>query len=51
MQGGIIDKFMPMPVSAVAILCRSCGKPSRIGMKVNEDGQKVRICRKCGDEL
>ena len=51
MQGGIIDKFMPMPVSAVSLLCRSCGKPTRIGMEVNEDGQKVRVCRKCGVEL
>ena len=51
MQGGIIDKFMPMPVSAVSLLCRSCGKPTRIGMQFDEDGKKVRICRKCVEEL
>ena len=51
MQGGIIDKFMPMPVSAVSILCRSCGQPTRIGMRVDEQGNKVRICRKCEAEL
>ncbi len=50
-QGGIIDKFMPMPVSAVAILCRSCNEPTRIGMKEDDRGGKVRVCRKCGAEL
>ena len=50
-QGGIIDKFMPMPVSAVSIVCRSCGDPTRIGMLVDDQGRKVRICRKCGAEL
>jgi len=51
MQGGIIDKFMPMPVSSVSLLCRSCGQPTRIGMKVDDQGRKVRICRKCEAEL
>lgn len=50
MQGGVIDKFMPMPVSAVSILCSSCG-PTRIGMRFDESGQKVRVCRKCGSDL
>ena len=51
MQGGIIDKDMPLPVSAVAIVCRSCGRPTRIGMKIDEAGRKVRVCRRCGSEL
>jgi len=50
MQGGIIDKFMPMPVSAVSIVCGSCG-PTRIGMRFDESGKKVRVCRKCGNDL
>ncbi|MDP8992230.1 MAG: 50S ribosomal protein L24 [Actinomycetota bacterium] len=53
MQGGIIDKDMPMPASAVAIVCPSDG-PTRIGYRVEESGgtrHKVRICRKCGGEL
>jgi large subunit ribosomal protein L24 len=50
-QGGVIDKFMPMHVSSVALLCKSCDKPTRIGMKFDESGEKVRICRKCGAEL
>jgi large subunit ribosomal protein L24 len=50
MQGGVIDKFMPVSVSSVAIVCGNCG-PTRIGMRVDEQGRKLRICRKCGADL
>jgi large subunit ribosomal protein L24 len=50
MQGGIIDKDMPISASAVAIICPTDG-PSRIGYKIDEAGRKIRICRKCGGEL
>jgi len=49
MQGGIIDKDMPVPASNVAILCPTCG-PSRIGYRVDDDG-KFRVCKKCGKDL
>ena len=50
MQGGIIDKDMPIHVSNVAILCDSCG-PTKIGFRFEPDGTKVRVCRKCGGDL
>jgi len=50
-QGGIIDKDMPLPVSNVALVCPSCGKATRVGYKIDESGQKVRICRKCEGEI
>jgi len=50
MQGGIIDKDMPLPAAAVAIICGTDG-PTRIGYRIEADGRKVRICRKCGVEL
>jgi len=51
MQGGIIDKDMPMPASRVAIICPNDG-PTRIGYRIEEgSGRKVRICKKCGTEL
>ena len=57
MQGGIIDKDMPLPVANVAIVCPTCG-PTRIGYRFDEgpDGKqdrstKKRICRKCGGDL
>jgi large subunit ribosomal protein L24 len=50
MQGGIIDKDMPIPVANVAILCSSCG-PTRVGYRFDPDGTKVRVCKKCGSDL
>jgi len=57
MQGGIIDKDMPLPVANVAIVCSTCG-PTRIGFRFEStpDGKqdrasKRRICRKCGGDL
>jgi large subunit ribosomal protein L24 len=51
LQGGIIDKFMPMSASAVSVWCNGHGGPARIGINVDEQGRKVRVCRKCGAEL
>ena len=50
MQGGIIDKDMPLPVANVALLCPKDG-PTRVGYRFDADGTKVRICRKCGRDL
>jgi large subunit ribosomal protein L24 len=51
MQGGIIDKDMPIQVSNVAVMCDSCNKPTRVGHRFDADGTKVRVCRKCGADL
>ncbi|MGH9303155.1 MAG: 50S ribosomal protein L24 [Acidimicrobiales bacterium] len=50
MQGGIIDKDMPMHASSVAIVCSHCGH-TRIAIQRDEHGRKMRMCRKCGGEL
>jgi large subunit ribosomal protein L24 len=50
MQGGIIDKDMPIHASNVAIVCSACG-PTRIGYRVDDDGTKTRVCKKCGKDL
>ena len=46
MQGGIIDKDMPIHVSNVALICGSCGA-TRLGYRFDDQGKKIRICRKC----
>jgi large subunit ribosomal protein L24 len=51
MQGGIIDKDMPIPVANVAVVCPACGKPTRVGYAIGGDGTKVRVCKKCGGQL
>lgn len=50
-QGGIIKAEGAMYASKVQIVCPRCKKPTRVGHKVNEDGSKERICRKCGETL
>ena len=50
MQGGIIDKEMPIHASNVALLCSSCGA-TRVGFRYANDGSKLRVCKKCGTDL
>ncbi|MGH9027348.1 MAG: 50S ribosomal protein L24 [Acidimicrobiia bacterium] len=50
MQGGIIDKDMPIHVSNLAIVCGRCG-PTRIGYRFDPDGTKARVCKRCGGDL
>jgi large subunit ribosomal protein L24 len=58
MQGGIIDKDMPIPVSNVAIICPGCG-PTRVGYRFDTSmgtaelpvSEKIRVCKKCGSDL
>jgi large subunit ribosomal protein L24 len=48
-QGGIVDVELFVDISNVQLVCRSCGQPTRVGYRV-EDDQKVRVCRRCGAE-
>ncbi|MBU6233262.1 MAG: 50S ribosomal protein L24 [Acidobacteria bacterium] len=50
MQAGIIDKFMPLHVSNVALWCGGHKGPAKAGFR-DVDGTKVRVCRKCGEAL
>ena len=50
-QGGIIDKDMPIDVSNVAVISPGDGKPTRVGYRFDDEGNKVRICRRTGAEL
>ena len=50
MQGGIVDKDMPIDASNVMIMCPACG-PTRIRQQFDADGHKRRVCAKCGGDL
>jgi len=50
-QGGIIEKEGPIQLSNVMVVCQNCGKTARIGMRLLEDGQKLRYCKKCGEVI
>ena len=49
-KGQIVEKAMPVKLSALAIVCSKCQMGRRMGSKMVGD-KKVRVCTKCGTEL
>lgn len=49
-KGQIISKERAVNAAGVALICKSCGKATRIGFKINGD-HKIRVCKKCGAEI
>ena len=49
-QGGLIKLEAPIDSSNVMIVCPACEKPTRIKHDV-VDGKKVRVCKKCGEQI
>jgi len=49
--GGIIEKEMPLAISNVAIFNPVTGKADRVGIKVLEDGRKVRFFKSNGEVI
>ncbi len=50
-KGGIIEKEAPIHISNVMLICPHCNKPTRVGIKFLESGEKVRYCKKCGETI
>lgn len=50
-EGGIIEKEAPLDISNVQLVCKACGKSTRTGIRVLEDGSKVRFCKKCNETV
>jgi large subunit ribosomal protein L24 len=49
--GGIVEKEAPLRIENVMIFCDRCNAPVRAGWKVNPDGSKTRVCRRCAEPL
>ena len=49
--GGIIDKEMPIHISNVMLFNPTTQKADRVGIKVLEDGRKVRFFKSNGEVL
>ena len=49
--GGVIDKTMPIHQSNVAIWNPATGKADRVGVKLLDDGKKVRVYKSSGEEI
>ena len=46
-QGGIIQRENPIRISKLSIHCKSCNRPTRVGLSLLSDGTKSRFCKKC----
>ncbi|KKU11937.1 MAG: Ribosomal protein L24 [Parcubacteria group bacterium GW2011_GWB1_45_7] len=45
-KGQVVEVPWSMKIDNVMLVCSSCGKPSRIGHKIEGD-KKVRYCKRC----
>ena len=49
-KGEIMKKAAPIEASNVMVVCPACGKATRVAHKII-DGEKARVCKKCGASL
>ena len=50
-QGGIVKQEAPIHISNLSLIDPKSGKATRVGIKVTEDGKKVSIAKKSGEEI
>ncbi|MBL8542994.1 MAG: 50S ribosomal protein L24 [Hyphomonadaceae bacterium] len=50
-EGGVIAKEVSLHISNVALRDPKTGKATRVGFKVNDKGQKVRVAKGSGVEI
>lgn len=50
-KGGIVEKEGSLHITNVSYFCSKCEAGVRLGQKLLDDGQKVRICKKCKEIL
>ena len=50
-QGGIIEMTKPIWVSKVAVVDPETKKPTRIGLKIDDKGNKTRVYKASGKEI
>ena len=48
-ESSIVTKEAAIDASNVLRVCSKCGKAARTGVKILEDGSKVRYCKKCNE--
>jgi large subunit ribosomal protein L24 len=49
--GGIIEREAPIHISNVMVFNPAAGKGERVGIKVLEDGRKLRVFRSSGEAI
>jgi large subunit ribosomal protein L24 len=49
--GGVVDKTMPIHQSNVAIFNSATSKADRVGIKLLDNGEKVRVYKSSGEQI
>jgi large subunit ribosomal protein L24 len=50
-QAGIIEFEAPVDISNVMLVCPRCNERTRVGFEREEGGNKVRVCKRCGERI
>lgn len=50
-EPGVMEKAMPIAVSNVMLADPKSGEPTRIGYKIDDKGNKVRVAKKSGQTI
>lgn len=50
-SGGITKIEAPIHVSNVALVCPNCKQTTRVAVERDEEGNKVRFCKKCNKAI
>lgn len=50
-QGGIIEFEAPINASNVMLICPETGEPTRVGIRRDESGNRVRFSKKSGNPI
>ena len=50
-QGGIVKQEAPIHISNLSLIDPKSGKATRVAIKKNDDGKKVRVAKKSGEEI
>ena len=50
-QGGISTMEAPIHVSNVMLVCPQCKQATRVNRRRDDEGKKVRVCKKCGKDI
>ena len=50
-QAGIISMEKPLAIFKIMPVCPSCDRPTRVGIRLLDDGSKARVCKRCDGML
>ncbi|MBI3320466.1 MAG: 50S ribosomal protein L24 [Candidatus Omnitrophica bacterium] len=49
--GGVIEREAPIPLEKLNVVCPRCGRATRGGVRLNQDGTRQRMCKRCGEVI